>query len=469
MINFLLNNIYKFIKEKLTKSEYNYKLIDKKQVNLAGNIELENSKLNPLIKGLLLDESKGKFEEIDLDSDSNYNRLKTKPENLINLEIKNNYTINYTSWFDYLIKNIFGNKNQEYLNNFFKVFQRKRNLNEKYNNNFSFNCDGKFIGFINKEGKVIISDSKNNDSAYIINISINTFAWDNICPNKLYFSLNNNILYECAIGEKLLINTVYSLSKISKFINCFPSPKGDLIILLYEKGIEVYDIFQNILFSKYFSTFKFINAVYDYKSSIFIVYTENRIIIFNLNTFDFKPYTYFPGSIIKVISNLDNDNIYIFVVDKSKKSNELLMFTLSDISIASDVNVNFNSYQNYDNFYRHYHYVLRPDIISFQHNLMAKNTKILDVCLSPNDFRIGILYEEELMNQVKQNSLYIYGIIKDKRDNTINKIIPFYNFGHIEGSKIVSFEFNKFLNKENSFLVVRFENDNFIKTENING
>ena len=145
------------------------------------------------------------------------------------------------------------------------------------------------------------------------------------------------------------------------------------------------------------------------------------------------------------------------------------MFTLSDISITSDINLNFNSYQNYDNFYRHYHYVLRPDIISFQHNLKVKNSKVLDICLSPKDFRIGILYEEELSNQIKQNSLYIYGIIKDKRDNTINKIIPFYNFGHIEGSKIVSFEFNKILNNGNSFLVVRFENDNFIKTENING
>ena len=468
MINFLSNNISKFIKEKLTKSEYNYKLIDIKQVNLEACIELENSKLNPPTKGLLLDESKGKFEEIDLDSDSNYNKIKTHPENLKTLELIHNYTINYSSWFDYLKKIIFGNRNQEYLNNFFKFFQRNRNLNETYNNNFCFNCDGKFIGFINKEGKAIISDAQSNDSSYIINIIINSFAWDSICPNKLFFSVNN-ILYECAINEKLYINKLYSLSKLSKFINCFPSPKGDLIILLYEKGIEVYDIFQNILFSKFFTTFKFINALYDYKSSVFIVYTENRIIIFNLNTFDFKPYTYFPGSIIKIISNLNNDNIYIFVIDKSKASNGLLMFTLSDISITSDINLNFNSYQNYDNFYRHYHYVLRPDIISFQHNLKAKNSKVLDICLSPNDFRIGILYEEELSNQIKQNSLYIYGIIKDKRDNTINKIIPFYNFGHIEGSKIVSFEFNKILNNGNSFLVVRFENDNFIKTENING
>ena len=284
MINFLWNNISKFIKEKLTKSEYNYKLIDKKQVNLAGNIELENSKLNPLVKGLLLDENKGKFEEIDLDSDSNYNRLKTKPENLIILELRNNYTINYTSWFDYLKKIIFGNINQEYLNNFFNFFQRKRNINEKHNNKFSFNCDGNFIGFIDKEGKVIISDTKSNDSAYIINISINSFTWDNICPNKLYFSVNN-ILYECVIGEKLFINKLYSLSKISKFINCFPSPKGDIIILLYENCIEVYDIFQNILFSKYFTTFKFINAVYDYKASVFIVYTENRHFEFDFSCY----------------------------------------------------------------------------------------------------------------------------------------------------------------------------------------
>lgn len=471
MIKFVWQNISKFIREKLTKSEYIFKLIDLKKVILAGRIELENNKLAPLTKGLLLDERNGKFEEINLNSDSNYNKLETK--HLKELKLSNdNLFISYTSWFDYLKKNVFGNRYQE-INNFFKYFQRKTNLNDVHNKNFSFNCDGNFIGFINKNGNLIISETKSNNSAYIINIKINSFAWDSICPNKLFYS-ENNILHECAINInelKILIDinkNYYSLSKLSKFINCFPSPKGDLIILLYEKIIEVYDIFQNILFSKYFTTFKFINALYDYKSSVFIVYTENRIIIFNITTFDFKPYTYFPGNIIKIISNPDNDNIYIFV-DKSYPQTELLMYTLSDISIASDIKLNFNSYQNYDNFYRHYHYVIRPDIISFQHNVMVKNAKVLDAYISPNDFRIFILYEEELLNGIKQNSLYICAITKDKRDNTINQITPLYNFGHIEGSKIVSFEFNRMFNKGNSFLVVRFENDNFIKTENIDG
>ena len=77
-----------------------------------------------------------------------------------------------------------------------------------------------------------------------------------------------------------------------------------------------------------------------------------------------------------------------------------------------------------------------------------------------------VLYEEEFFNKLKQNSLYIYEIIKDQRDNnTINQIFPFYNFGHIDENQIVSFEFNKMLNKGNTFLVIRFEKDNFIRTE----
>jgi hypothetical protein len=265
----------------------------------------------------------------------------------------------------------------------------------------------------------------------------------------------------------LSINKCYALSGYSKFINCFPSPKGDIIILLYEKGIQVYDMFQNLLFSKRFNTSKFINGLYDYKSSVFITYEERQLKIFNVETFDYKEYSYFPGSIIKVINNPKNDNIYIFVTDKTKESSELFMITLSDISIASDVNLNNDSYHNCDNFYRHCHYVLRPEVYAFQYNIGTIGTKIIDVDVSPNDYRVGILIQENIPNQ-KQNSLYIFGLTKDKRDNTIKKVESLYNFGHIDGSQIVSFEFNKKI-KQNTFLVVRFENDFFIKTKRING
>ena len=39
-----------------------------------------------------------------------------------------------------------------------------------------------------------------------------------------------------------------------------------------------------------------------------------------------------------------------------------------NLQYPSDVTLNFNSYQNSDNFYRQYHYVLRPEIYSFQHH-----------------------------------------------------------------------------------------------------
>ena len=471
MINSLWKKISNFIKRNFTKTEYNSKLIDLKLVILDDTIGFNKSKLNPLSKGLLLDERKGEYKEVNFDSDSNYNCLNTKKD-IKKLEIITNYNINYTSWLDYLKKTIFGNRNQEYLN-YFKFFKRYKNTNELKNNNFMFNCDGKFIGFINKKGDIIISSTESDGIGYAIESNLAySFAWDAIYPNKLYYSVNN-ILYEGIIDEKNLTlykNKCYSLSNFSKFINCFPSPKGDLIILLYEKYIEVYDLFQNLLFYKYFTTFKFINALYDNKSSVFMAYTEDRIIILNLDTFDFKSYSYFPGNIIKVINNPESDNIYIFVVDKSKPSNELLMFTLADISKTSDINLNFNSYNNTDNFYRHNHYVLRPDIFAFQCKFKLMNCKmkqVLDVCISPDDLRIAVLYEEEFPEQIKH--LYIFKAFKDSRDNTINKIIPLYNFGHIDGSKIVSFDFNNSANKNNTFFAVRFENDNFIKTNQING
>ena len=466
-INSLLNIASDFIKDNFTKSEFNVRLTDLKIITLTDSTENERGKLNPFAKGLLLDENKGIFEQIDLNSDSNYNKIETKEKNELNPKI--NYSINYTSWLDYLKKAIFGNKNLE-LNNILKYLKiNKNNPNINQNNNFSFNSDGKLIGFINQNGNLIIANTDSNDSLYPIKSStegITSFSWDKINPNKIYYSTNSK-LYECLINIPVL-SQCYPLSNVSKFINCFPSPRGDLLILLYEKRIEIYDAcdtYQNLLFSKYFTTFKFKNALYDNKSSVFISYTDNKLIIFNLDTFDFKPYSFFPGSIIKVINNQDNDNIYVFVADNSKKSGELFMYTLTDISIASDINLNFNSYQNPDNFYRHNHYVLRPEIFSFQHKLMNFHTKILDVDLSPNLFRVGILYEEEFNNR----SLYIFALTKDQRDNSIIEGFPLYNFGHIDGSQIVSFEFNKMIDKNYTFLVVRFEKDIFIKTENMHG
>ena len=393
MISSIWKNANKFIKEKFSKSEFNFNLIDLKLVTLldTDTIDMDKSKLNPLTKGLLLDESKEKNEQINFNSDSNYNKLETSLKNIKKLDPIENYQNNDTTWFDYFKKIIFGNGKQEYLNSFFKFFIKHRNLNKQQNNNFSFNCNGKYIAFINQNGYIIISDTQSNNIGYFIeseaNEGVNSFSWDIVNPNKLFYSINN-FFYECIFNEsnkKLFKNKKYSLSKISKFINCFPSPKGDLLILLYEKEIEVYDIFQNLLFSKLFLTFKFKNAIYDNKSSVFIVYTEKEIIIFNLETFDFKTYKYLPGNILKLINNPENDNIYVFTIDKQNELNELLyMFILADISISSDINLNFNSYQNYDNFYRQYLYVLRPDIFAFQYNLKLCNAKILDVCLSPN-------------------------------------------------------------------------------------
>lgn len=473
MINSFWRNISNFIKVNFTRTEYNSKLIDLKLVQLINRTEFDQNKLNPLSKGLLLDEFKSEYEQINLDNSNN--KLQTI-KNIQPLKIIRNYYINNSTWLDYLKKITFGNRYLENLN-YFKLFKKNRKLNETINKNFVFNCNGKLIAFINKEEDIIISKTESNDIGFAIksNLSltdgIDSFSWDTISPDKLYYS-TNKILYECIFNERDLVlyqNKYYSLSKLSKFINCFPSPKGDLNILLYEKNIEVYDIYQNLLFSKFFTTFKFVNGLYDNKSSVYIAYTEGRIIIFNLDTFDFKSYNYFPGTIIKVINNQENDNIYIFVVDKSKPSNELIMFTLDDISISSDINLNFNSYHNYDNFYRHYHYVLRPDIVAFQHKLNICNGKVLDISFSPNNLRVGILYEEEFPEQFKNKSLYIFGAIKDKRDNNINRIIPLYNFGHLDGNQIISFEFNRINKKENISFVVRFENDIFIKTNNIQG
>ena len=467
MINSFFKNISKFTKEKLMKSEFNSKLMYLKGVKLEEMADIDKNARSPL-NGLLLDEKLGKYVPIDFESDSSYNRLET----LKNIKILNpikNYQNNSDSMIDYLKKIIFGNKNQNNYS-FLKYFKKFRDGREKPNDNFSFNSDGKFIGFINQEEDIIISNTETNE-AYAIKSKeitmegIATFTWDLIYPNKLYFS-SNDTLFECIFDQKdlnLFINKCYTLSKFSKFINCFPSPCGNLLIFLYERGIEVYDIFHNLIFSKLFLAYKLLNGLYDYKSSIFIAYSEKKLFMFNTDSFDFKSYSYFYGNIIKVINNPENNNIYVFTVDKSNIiNNELFMYTLSDISVSSDVNLNYSSYQNCDNFYGHHHYVSKPEVFRF-----LNNANVLDVCISPNDFRIAILYDK-LVNQIKKNSLYIYGLTKEK-DNSISQFIPLYNFGYINGSQIVSFEFNKMMTNGNTFLVVRFEKDNFIKTEKIKG
>ena len=473
-----MNRLLNYIKDTFSKKEFNPKLIDLKLVKLLDNSESDKSKMNPSVKGLLLDETKGNPEEINLDSDSNY-KLETL-KNIKPLEKIRNYPNNYSSWIDYLYEIIFTSGNQQNLNYFSNFLPQGGNLAppQRQNNRFCFNCDGSFMAYINQKRELIISNLDSNELSHNYKAQasssegVTAFNWDTIYPNKIFYSTNNE-LYECLIiedGCKLIINKYYVLSKWNKFINCFPSPRGDLTILLYEKYIEVYDIFQNLLFSKYFTTFKFKSGLYDYKSTVFITYMENKLFIFNLDTFDFKTYSYFPGNIIKVITNPDSDNIYIFVNDNTKPSKDLFMYTLTDISVACDVNLNYNSYQNYDNFYRHCHYSIRPEVYAFQHNFMGCKTKILDVALSPNEFRVGILYEEQFSNSITQNSLYIFAVVKKQRDNnTISKIIPLYNFGHAKGSQIVAFKFNSDIKNKNINLVVRFEEDKFIKTEKING
>lgn len=456
----IINGIFGKFKGRFTKKIYNPKLTNLRLIKLCDSVELERSKLNPLIKGFLVDESKGQHEQIDLNLNSLYNKEENKVLNTIfNCHIYNN------SWYDYFKNKLLGNS--LFLN---KISQNKKDKVKTLN--FVFNCTGQLMAFINNEGDIIVLNlEKNNESFTIKSNTISSegifsFKWDLINPSKLFYS-SRNILYESTLNlqeGKLYINKYYLLNS-NNFINCFPSPKGDLIILLYKNSIEIYDIFHKIIFSKIFMTFNFINGLFDNKSSLFITFTENNLILFNLKNFEFSIISEFPGKIIKIISSSENENIYIFILNES---NKLFMYTLTDISISSDIKINFNSYQNYDAFYRHQNYVLSSEVFGFEYKLMECNNKILDINFSPKEERLGILYEEIIQENIKQNSLYIYSIIRDKNDNSIDKILPLYNFGHIDenNSQICTFGFDKIMNKGNSFMVVRFENDNFIKTNN---
>ena len=458
----IINSFFERFKEKFSKKIYNPKLTNLRVIKLCDSIEIERSTLYPLIKGLLLDESKPQHERINLNTNSLYAKETNKILNTIfNCKIYNN------SWFDYFKNIILGNNLKGNV-----LAKDKLRIDNK--TNFTFNCTGELMAFINSEGDLIISNIENGESftiksTSISNDGIHSFNWDFINPFKLFYS-SKSILYESIINiqeNKLYINKYYLLNS-NNFINCFPSPKGDLLILLYKNNIEVYDIFHKIIFSKKYMTFNFINGIYDNKSSLFITFTEKALILLNLKNFEFLTLSDFPGKILKIISNPDNENIYVFIVNDS---NKLLMYILNDISISSDVDINFNSYQNYDSFYRHQNYVIRPEIFCFEYKLMICNNKILDINFSPKEERLGILYEEIFPENIKQNSLYIYSINKDKRDNSIDKILPLYNFGHFDdnnNSQICSFGFNKIIDKGNSFMIVRFDNDKFVKTNNIN-
>ena len=456
----IINAIYQRTKEKFGKKIYNPKLTNLKIIKLTDSIEIQRSKLNPLIKGVLLDESSQQHEQINLNSNNIYNKESNKVlKTIFHSQVYNN------SWYDYFKNFFFGN------------FFKQNKINEKENEsdkktNFIFNCNGKLMAFINDEGDLVILNIEKKESFIIksnsiSNEGIQSFNWDLINSYKIFYS-SKNILYESILNlqeGKLYISKYYILNK-NNFINCFSSPKGDILILLYKNYLEIYDIFHHIIFSKKFLTFNFINGLYDNKSTLFITFTENTLILFNLKNMEFLTFSDFPGKIIKIISNPDNENIYIFVLNES---NMVYMYILSDISISSDINFNFNSYQNTDIFYRHQNYVLRPEIFGFQYKLMKCNNKIIDIKFSPKEERFGILYEEIIQDNLKQNSLYIFGIDKDKNENTINKILPLYNFGHVNDSQICSFGFDKYIDKENSFLIVRFDEDKFVITNDIVG
>ena len=457
----IINGIIQKLKGKSGNKIYNYKLTNLKIVKLCDTVELDRSNLSPFIKGFLLDESKGEHEQINLSSDNLYNKEKIKIlRTYFNSEINHN-----NSWYDYFKNYFFGNS----------LFNKKASKNQAIQDkklNFIFNCTGNLMAFINNEGDLIILNIQTSESFCIksntiSNEGICSFNWDLINPSKIYYS-SKSILYESVLDlkeGKLYINKYYTLNS-NYFINCFPSPKGDLLILLYKNSIEIYDVFHHVIFSKKFYTFNFLEGTYDNKSTIFIAFSENNVILFNLKHLDFITYSDFPGKIIKVISSKENDNIYIFVTNEE---NKLFMYILKDISISSDINLNFNNYQNYDIFYRHHNYVLSPEIFGFQYKLMKCYNKILDINISYKEERIAILYEEQFPDNIKQNSLYVYAITKDKRDNSIEKILPLYNFGHLDTNQICSFRFNKTINDGKSFIVVRLDEDKFIKTNNILG
>ena len=183
----IINGIFERFKGKFTKKIYNPKLINLRLIKLCDSVELERSKLNPLIKGLLVDESKGQHEQIDLNLNSLYNKEENKILNTIfNCHIYNN------SWYDYFKSKIFGNS----------LFSNKTSKNKgdkEKTLNFIFNCTGQLMAFINSEGDIIILNIENNESFTIKSNTISSegifsFNWDLINPSKLFYS-SRNILF----------------------------------------------------------------------------------------------------------------------------------------------------------------------------------------------------------------------------------------------------------------------------------
>ena len=209
----IINAVLEKLKGRFTKKIYNPKLTNLRLIKLCDSVELERSKLNPLIKGLLVDESKGQHEQIDLNLNSLYNKDENKILNTIfNCHIYNN------SWYDYFKSKILGNS-------LFQDKTSKNKNNRQKTTNFIFNCTGQLMAFINNEGDIIILNIESHESFTIKSNNISSegifsFNWDIINPSKLFYS-SRNILYESLLNlqeGKLYINKYYPLNS-NNFIN----------------------------------------------------------------------------------------------------------------------------------------------------------------------------------------------------------------------------------------------------------
>ena len=470
--------ISEFAKNQFCRNEFNSKLVDLRRIILKKQGNYENSEFNTMKQGFILDESKCRFESnfsFADEENENENLIRSK-KNVKQFRPQPNFIQN-NSFFDYLSKFFFGY--QQNLFNFPKIFGKtKKNPRiisfDPKENNFTFNYDGSLFEYIDSSGNIIISESEPNElniyQKYLIQLTqdneITCFQWDSVNSNKFFYATHSE-LYECRLNkieEKYFIDKCYSLTS-SNFINCFPSPKGDLLILLYKNKIEVYDLFQTKLYSSRLNFYSFINGSYDANVKIFIAYTKKDLVIFNLNTFDFKTLSYFPGDILKIMCIAENIYVFVILKDKNDTIEELLLYTITDFKIADCRFSNkFNSYQNEEDFYNHFLYMTIPQVYSFKNELF--NNKIIDVNLSPNGHRLGIIYQD---SGDEKTYLYIFALIKDKQ-NAGNIIIkPLYNFGNINGRDILSFKFNNFINKGKVNILVRLSQDDFIRTQKLEG
>ena len=465
-------------KNRFCKNEFNSKLADLRRIVLKKQGNNENSEFNTMKQGFILDECKCRFESNFTFADEeneNENLIRGK-KNIKQLRLHQNLIQN-NSFFDYLSKFFYGY--QENIFNFPKIFGKtKKTPNmisfDPKENDFIFNYDGNLFGYVDSFGNIVISETEPNEfniyQKYLIQLpqenEIISFQWDSINSNKFYYATNSE-LYECKLNKiesQYIIDKIYSLTA-SNFINCFPSPKGDLLILLYKNKIEVYDLFQTKLYSTRFNFYNFINGNYDTNATTFIAYTKKDLVIFNLNTFDFKTISYFPGVILKVMSMTDNIYVFVILEEKNELLDELLLYTITNFRISDcRFSSKFNSYQNEDDFYNHFGYMPIPQVYSFKNELF--NNKIIDVNLSPNGHRLGILYQD--LGDEK-TYLYVFALIKDKQNNGNIVIKPLYNFGNSNGKDIVSFKFNSFINKGKVNIIVRLSQDDFIRTQKLEG